>query len=68
MLKANAPGRIVNVSSLAHAFMSELDLDDLNFENKPYRNTYAQSKLCNILFTLELAKRLEGTGIKKGRV
>lgn len=63
MLKASAPARIVSVSSSAH-YSAKLDLDDLemkkNFQGWP---AYANSKLANILFTYELARRLEGTGV-----
>lgn len=55
--------RIVNVSSLAHT-RGTINIDDLNSE-KSYNegNAYSQSKLANVLFTRELAKRLEGTGV-----
>ena len=63
-LQKSAPSRIVNVSSLAHE-RGKMDLDDINFEQQPYSRgkAYQQSKLANILFTRELAKRLEGTGV-----
>jgi NAD(P)-dependent dehydrogenase (short-subunit alcohol dehydrogenase family) len=62
---ASAPGRIVNVASDAHRFARRgLDLSDLQNERSygAFR-TYGQSKLANILFTLELAERLKGTGV-----
>jgi NAD(P)-dependent dehydrogenase (short-subunit alcohol dehydrogenase family) len=60
---ARGEARIVNVASRAHE-RATLDFDDLMFE-KDYFGTklYARSKLCNILFTRELARRLAGTGI-----
>lgn len=63
-LKASKPSRIVNLASLAHTY-GYLNLDDINSE-KFYNSqlTYGASKLANILFTKELAKRLEGTGVK----
>jgi NAD(P)-dependent dehydrogenase (short-subunit alcohol dehydrogenase family) len=63
LLRAGAPSRIVNVSSGAHAGAS-LDFDDLQSERR-YNATraYSQSKLANILFTYELARRLAGTGV-----
>lgn len=62
-LKASAPSRIVTVSSLAHKF-GRINRDDINSE-KSYNKweAYGQSKLANILFTRELAKRLAGTGV-----
>lgn len=62
-LKASAPSRIVNVSSDAHRG-GKIHRDDIMFE-KSYSmfQCYAQSKLANILFTRELAKRLVGPGI-----
>jgi retinol dehydrogenase 12 len=62
-LEAAAPARIVNVASSAHRG-SKLDFDDLQNENG-YRSmkVYGRSKLSNILFTRELARRLEGTGV-----
>lgn len=59
----SAPARIVTVSSMAHK-MAKLDFDDLA-STKKYRGmrVYGKSKLANILFTRELAKRLEGTGV-----
>jgi NAD(P)-dependent dehydrogenase (short-subunit alcohol dehydrogenase family) len=60
---ASAPARIVNVASDAHQ-SATLDFDDLNAE-KSYRAMarYGSSKLANILFTRELARRLDGTGV-----
>lgn len=61
-LRASAPARIVNVAS---TFAGDLDLDDLQFERRPYAElqAYAQSKACNRLLTWALARRLEGTGV-----
>lgn len=63
VLKATAPSRIVVLSSLAHKF-GTINKDDLNSE-KSYSKykAYSQSKLANILFTRELARRLRGTGV-----
>jgi len=62
-LRRSAPARIVNVASDAHKF-GALDFDDLGNEHR-YRGlrVYGQSKLANILFTAELARRLDGTGV-----
>ncbi|GMQ98916.1 MAG: SDR family oxidoreductase [Acidimicrobiia bacterium] len=63
VLKENAPSRIVTVSSSAH-MMGGLDFEDINSENKyGGMRVYGKSKLANILFTSELARRLEGTGV-----
>ncbi|KAH8277835.1 hypothetical protein KR018_008507, partial [Drosophila ironensis] len=63
VLKKSAPSRIVNVASMAH-MQGTIKIDDLNSE-KSYSGigAYSQSKLANILFTRELARRLEGTGV-----
>ena len=63
VLKASAPARIVNVSSGAHMGGS-INFDDLHMAQK-YRSfaAYGQSKLANVLFTYELARRLEGSGV-----
>lgn len=63
LLKASAPARIVNVASEAHRAVS-LNFDDLHGEQR-YNGwkAYGQSKLANISFTYELARRLEGTGV-----
>lgn len=63
IIKASAPARIINVSSDAHRG-AKVNFDDLQFE-KNYSGfaVYSQSKLLNILFTYELARRLEGTGV-----
>jgi NAD(P)-dependent dehydrogenase (short-subunit alcohol dehydrogenase family) len=62
-LKASAPARIVNVASNSHRG-KRLDFDDLQGE-KRYNGmrAYGQSKLANVLFTYELARRLEGSGV-----
>jgi retinol dehydrogenase 12 len=62
-LKASAPARIVNLSSVAHRW-GRMDFDDLEFKHGYRRmRAYGRSKLANILFTRSLAKRLAGTGV-----
>ncbi len=62
-LRASAPARIVNVASEAHR-RARLDFEDLQGERR-YRGwrAYCRSKLANLLFTYELARRLAGTGV-----
>ncbi|XP_055606426.1 retinol dehydrogenase 13-like [Uranotaenia lowii] len=62
-LKSSAPSRIVVLSSIAHT-RGKINLEDLN-STKSYdpAGAYEQSKLANVLFTRELSKRLEGTGV-----
>ena len=65
LLLASAPARIVNISSSSHRQAGTLRLDELRDppgRHRGYR-AYARSKLCNILFTYELAQRLEGSGV-----
>jgi NAD(P)-dependent dehydrogenase (short-subunit alcohol dehydrogenase family) len=62
-LLASGPARIINTASAAHQ-SATLDFDDLqSAKNFGGRKAYGQSKLCNILFTRELARRLQGTGV-----
>ncbi len=63
LLKRSTPSRVITVSSVAHQ-RGGLDFDNLQGERhyEPY-SAYAVSKLANILFTYELAARLEGTGV-----
>lgn len=62
VLKESAPARIVTVASAAHA--GSLDFDNLQAEKKfSFWDSYMRSKLANLLFTYELARRLEGTGV-----
>ena len=63
-LKSSAPARIVTVASMAH-LGARLNFDDLQQRTHRYRafTVYSQSKLANILFTYELARRLEGSGV-----
>ena len=62
LLKQSAPSRIINVAS---QYASDLDLDDLQFERRPFESfrAYAQSKACNRLLTWALARRLVGSGV-----
>ena len=63
LLKASAPARIVNVASGEHA-RGHLNFDDLELRHGyTNRKAYTQSKLANVLFTRELARRLDGTGV-----
>ena len=63
LLKASAPSRIINVSSSGHT-RGTIDFDGLRGERK-YSGiaAYGQSKLANVLFANELARRLAGTGV-----
>ena len=62
-LLASGPARIINTASAAHQGAS-LDFDDLQSANSyGAMKAYGRSKLCNILFTRELARRLRGTGV-----
>nr|XP_044990442.1 retinol dehydrogenase 13 isoform X2 [Jaculus jaculus] len=63
-LKASAPSRVVNLSSLAHV-AGHIDFEDLNWQKRPYdtKAAYCQSKLAVVLFTKELSRRLQGTGV-----
>ena len=62
IIKASAPARIVNVSSDEHR-VDRITFDDLQREQDYGMNVYAETKLMNVLFTYELARRLEGTGV-----
>jgi retinol dehydrogenase 14 len=63
VLEASAPSRIINVTS-GEQRNGTIDFDDLQGK-KQYKTAkaYSQSKLANVLFTYELARRLEGTGV-----
>ena len=63
LLKKSSPSRIINVSSVAHKRLKEVQFDNLNSE-KRYRqgSTYGRTKVLLNLFTNELARRLNGTG------
>lgn len=64
LIKKSGKGRIINVSSVAHRNSPRIDFTDIQ-EINSYMDysAYSLSKLGNILFTYELADRLEGTGI-----
>ena len=59
--------RVVTVSSSFHWF-GQVNVDDLNWEQRRYRRwaAYEQSKLANLLFTYELARKLEAAGSQVG--
>jgi len=63
LLTSSAPARIINVTSTAHS-SGTIDFDDLQCE-KRYQGykMYANTKLMDMVFTYELARRLEGTGV-----
>jgi NAD(P)-dependent dehydrogenase (short-subunit alcohol dehydrogenase family) len=64
-LKASAPSRIINISSQAQG-TGKINFDDLQGE-KSYGllgfTAYSQAKLANVMFTYDLARRLQGTGV-----
>ena len=63
-LTKSVPARIVTVASMAYR-RAVLDFDDLQWQRRKYRTmqAYSESKLANILFTLELSRRVAGTGV-----
>jgi NAD(P)-dependent dehydrogenase (short-subunit alcohol dehydrogenase family) len=70
LLKASAPSRIVNLTSVGHHMAWRgMRFDDLQSEKRyAAMEAYGRSKLANILFTRELAKRLAGTGVTANAV
>lgn len=68
-LRNGAPARIVNLSSRGHR-MSDITFDDIHFDNRDYDKwvSYGQSKTANILFSVELNKRLASSGITANAV
>ncbi|MBC7275918.1 oxidoreductase [Nocardioides sp.] len=65
LLLPHITDRVVTVASSAHRW-GGFDLDDLSWERRDYQpqKAYGQSKISNLLFTLELQRRLEGTGLR----
>jgi retinol dehydrogenase-12 len=63
VIMASAPARIINVSSGSH-LRAKIDFDELQ-DRRGFSglNAYGQSKLANVLFNYELARRLQGTGV-----
>lgn len=68
-LKSSAPSRIVHVSSAAHRG-GDLDLDNLHYTQGGYSilKAYSRSKLANVLFSHELARRLRGSDVTSNSV
>jgi NAD(P)-dependent dehydrogenase (short-subunit alcohol dehydrogenase family) len=62
VLKASAPSRIVNLASAAHR-AGRIEFDDLQSERRFGQRAYNNSKLALVVFTYELARRLQGTGV-----
>jgi len=70
-LEAAPAGRVINVSSTGHNYARPgLDFDDLDWERRKYRGflVYCHTKLANVLFTRELARRLDGTNVTANAV
>jgi NAD(P)-dependent dehydrogenase (short-subunit alcohol dehydrogenase family) len=64
VLKASAPARIVNVSSGAHTGAKRINFEDVEFKaGFSGWSAYGHSKLANVMFTYELARRLDGTKV-----
>lgn len=63
LMKKSAPSRIINVSSEMHK-RGSFDINDLQWsKGYTWSKSYCSSKLYNVLFTMELSKRLQGTGV-----
>jgi NAD(P)-dependent dehydrogenase (short-subunit alcohol dehydrogenase family) len=63
LLVRSAPARVVTVASIGHR-QGTLDFDDLGYERGYFiMRAYTRSKLANVLFAAELARRFEGTGV-----
>ncbi|KAK9863975.1 hypothetical protein WJX84_005465 [Apatococcus fuscideae] len=61
----SSPARVISLSSAAHQFPQKFDLGDIHYRHRKYQKqmAYGYSKLANVLFARELARRLEGTGV-----
>lgn len=74
VLKKSAPSRIVILSSVVHAGSPknrhDVHLEDLNYQSRKFKNfaAYGEAKVANVLYALELANRLEGTGVTTASV
>jgi len=64
-LRRAPAARVVNTSSMAHKLTKGLDLDDLHFERRPYKemDAYGQSKLASLSYSFELDRRLRQAGL-----
>ncbi|KAH9369562.1 hypothetical protein HPB48_019650 [Haemaphysalis longicornis] len=62
ILKKSAPSRIINVGSVAHWF-GIFEEDNIGFKRYKQNHIYSNTKMYNMLFTVELARRLVGTGV-----
>ncbi|XP_037556191.1 LOW QUALITY PROTEIN: retinol dehydrogenase 12-like [Dermacentor silvarum] len=62
LLKKSAPSRIINVGSMAQVF-GRFEVDNIGFKRYKQNRIYSSTKLYNMLFTVELARRLAGTGV-----
>ncbi|XP_038549626.1 retinol dehydrogenase 12 [Micropterus salmoides] len=62
LLKHSAPSRVINLSSVSHT-MGKIQFDDLGGKDYHPVRAYTQSKLANVLFTRELARRTEALGV-----
>jgi light-dependent protochlorophyllide reductase len=74
ILKKSAPSRMLIVSSVVHAGNEknrpDVHLEDLNYHKREFKRfpAYSEAKLANILYAMELAKRLQGTGVTTASV
>lgn len=67
--RAGAGAQIINISSVGHRFIRDMQWDDLQMERKfDPGKAYSQSKLANILFAKGLARRLSGAGVRVNAV
>lgn len=62
-IRESAPARIINVASDAHKFVRSFDPEQAEEGRYRWWSAYGRSKLANLLFTRELARRLEGSGV-----
>lgn len=67
---ASSGARVINVASNAHRAAKKLDTDDLHAARRPYGGVraYAESKLANVLYTRELARRWSDRGVRVNAV
>ena len=67
LLRSTRDSRVVNTSSIGHR-MGKIDFSDFHWERRSYHSTqaYADSKLANLYFTYEFARRVSGEGSRKG--